>query len=392
MEILKRPIIGVLVNNAVIRKLKHQNKNLKSYARLLELSKSSAEAGVTVYYFSVHNYDLKRGRMLGTYYDDKKEKWLQKEFPLPDVLYNRRAGGDGHFRASRIEHVLDQRKVLKVNSKSYFNKWEVYRDLSKSSRVSKYLPYTKKYKDERDLSEFLEEYEEAYLKGERGGRGEWVLRVRKRSEGKYEYSYFTDRVVSGEVSSWHSLMRAVRKFFGNRPFVMQKVIDLIRIDDRNVDFRAELQRDGKGKLNIIGVCARIGKNNSPITIHSSAYPLDVFLDKYMNYSDDEIEEMTERVNKFLVSIYEELEEAYGEFGEIGLDFGLDRKGKIWFIEPNSKSAKVSLMKAYDKKTFHAACANPLFYAKRLYQKVDRKGGKRTWFYRNIYRTSRRSRI
>ena len=293
--------------------------------------------------------------------------------------------------ATRIEHVLEQRRVLKVNSKSYFDKWEVYRDLSQSSRVGKYLPYTIKYTEEKDLYEFLEDYGEAYLKGVRGGRGEWIMRVRKRSNGNYQYSHFLDKVVVGEVETWEGLIQAINKFFGNRTFVIQKVIDLIRVDNQNVDFRAELQRDGNGQLNIVGVCARIGKSNSPITIHSSAYPLEVFLGKFMNYSDDEIGEMTEKVNEFVVSIYQELEEVYGGFGEIGIDFGLDRKGRIWFIEPNSKSAKVSLMKAYDKKTFHLACANPLFYAKRLYQDVDRKGGKRTWLYRNIYRTSQNSR-
>jgi hypothetical protein len=376
LETLKRPIVGVFVDRAVIRKLNEQNFNLRSYPRLLEIAKSSAEAGVTVYYFSVNNFLDNRRRILGTYYDEKNSKWRQNEFPLPDVLYNRRAGGgQGPYRSTRIEQILDKRQVLKVNSESYFDKWEVYRDLGKNPLVNKYLPYTKKYTHERDLSEFFETHDEAYLKGVRGGRGEWILRVRKQSSGTFEYSYFTNKVVVGEVKRWKSLIRVIEKFFRGRTFVIQRAIDLIQIDKSKVDFRAEVQRDGSGELNIVGVSARIGKINSPITIHSSAYPLKHFLEEYTYYSEREIEQLIDKVRDFLISIYTALEEVYGSFGEIGIDFALDRKGRIWFIEPNSKSAKVSLMKAFDNNTFHVACANPLHYSKWLYQNAHDEEGR-----------------
>ena len=67
--------------------------------------------------------------------------------------------------------------------------------------------------------------------------------------------------------------------------MIQKAIDLIKINDSKVDFRAELQRDGEGKINIIGVSARIGESQSPITIHSSAYPIEKFFKEFLFYSD-----------------------------------------------------------------------------------------------------------
>ncbi|MDQ0157915.1 YheC/YheD family protein [Robertmurraya andreesenii] len=73
---------------------------------------------------------------------------------------------------------------------------------------------------------------------------------------------------------------------------------------------------------------------------------------------------------YSITIYESLEKVYGTFGEIGIDFGIDQAGEIWFIEPNSKSAKVSLMKAYDQETFHQAFVNPLLYAKYLYMQKN----------------------
>ena len=169
-----------------------------------------------------------------------------------------------------------------------------------------------------------------------------------------------------EAECWDDLVREVHKFFGKREFIIQKGIKLIKVNDSKVDFRAELQRDGEGKVNIIGVCARIGKGQSPITIHSSAYPIKKFLKEYLYYSNIELEELIERVYQFLFTIYEPWKRCMGHLEKWESILGLIRMGRIWFIEPNSKSAKVSLMKAYGQETFHQAFLNPLLFSKYLY--------------------------
>ena len=79
----------------------------------------------------VRDFDLKRNLILGTIFDIDSNQWKQDYFPLPDILYNRRSGGrSSKFIAEQIEHILDEHQVIKVNSQSYFDKWEVYRDLS----------------------------------------------------------------------------------------------------------------------------------------------------------------------------------------------------------------------------------------------------------------------
>lgn len=366
MITLKKPIVGVFMNHSIIRKLGKQNYNFKSYPRIIELAKASHETDVTLYFFSSKNFDFKQKRVLGTFYDTESARWRQKEFPLPDVLYNRRGS------SKNIETILEQHNVLKINSKSHFNKWEVHQNLSSIANMKEYLPYTKMYKQEADLTEFLETHDEAYLKGILGGRGRWIFRVRKLPEGSYEYSYFVHNLVVGQCDNWDDLIRKVQKFYGNRTFVIQKAIDLIHIEDRKIDFRAELQRTSNEEIQIIGVCARIGKSKSPITIHSSAYPLEVFLKDFLYLSEDDIQQITKKIHEFLYSIYTTLEKVFGTFGEIGIDFGLDQSGRLWFIEPNAKSAKVSLMKAYDAQTFHQAFVNPLNFAKYLFSDTSLK--------------------
>jgi hypothetical protein len=369
LSTIKRPIIGVFVDHSVIIFLNKQIDKFKSYQRILELAKSSREAGVTLYFFSINNFDFREKLIFGTYFDKHSKKWKQTYYPLPDVLYNRCAGGGA--RKLIVEHILDildEHQVIKVNSKSYFDKWEVYQDLSQIPEVSKYLPYSVMYKEDSDLKKFLKLNNEVYLKGVRGGRGRWIFRIRKQPNEYFEYGYHVNNMVIVEVKKWNDLVQKIHRFYGEREFIIQKAINLITLQDSKVDFRAELQRDGKGELKIIGVSARMGKWKSPITIHSSAYPIEYFFKEFLHYSEEKVNELMGRINSFLVTIYHALEKVYGLFGEIGIDFGIDQDGEIWFIEPNSKSAKVSLMKAYDEETFHKAFLNPMLFSKYLYKK------------------------
>lgn len=88
----------------------------------------------------------------------------------------------------------------------------------------------------------------------------------------------------------------------------------------------------------------------------------------MNYSNEEINDLKLRLNKFLINAYSSIEDIYGPVGDIGIDVGLDKKGRLWFIECNSRSLKVSLFKAYDEETINQSFLNILEYAKYRYHK------------------------
>ncbi|WP_164984963.1 YheC/YheD family protein [Ammoniphilus sp. CFH 90114] len=357
----------MFVTNAVIRRLNNQYYDFRGYPRIKELFKASKEAEVPVYYFSIPDFDYINKKIRGTYFDERSLTWKKRIFPLPDVLYTRRgAPGRSGMMVEFIERSLAHLNTVNINAKSFFDKWDVYDKLQQIPAARKYLPPTRFYKDPQDLLNFLNDFDTVYLKGIRGGRGRWIFRVRKLAQGGYEYSYFVNEVTVGRVQHFRDLVRVVRRFFKKRKFVIQAGIDLIKLEDSNIDFRAELQRDGEGKLTILGVSARIAHKGAPITIHSDAYPIEQFLREFLHYSDQQILEYKEKITRFLGIMYIALERVYGTFGEIGIDFGIDKSGEIWFIEPNSRSAKVSLMKAYDADTFYQAFLNPLKFAKYLH--------------------------
>lgn len=359
-------MIGVFVNQKAIEILLKQDPNSPSYDRMFELAQASHETNTTLYFFSTAHFNIDQETVLGTYWDQEDGNWKQRDFPPPDVLYDRsRASGPA---AVRIRQYLDAKKVLKVNATSTFNKWDVYKKLHLLPEISSYLPVTRLYREEEDLTDFLNNHDRVYLKGLTGGRGRWIFNVARLPDGGYQYRHFVDQPFVGTVPDLQGLLQEIHNFFGNRPFLIQQAIDLIQLNGNNVDFRAEVQRNGSGELGITGIAARISQSNAPITIKSTAMRIDKFFMESMQYSEAEYNQLERKIHQFLFTIYDSIEQVYGRFGELGLDFGIDTSGEIWFIEPNSKSAKVSLQKAYDQTSAHKVFVNPLEYAKLLYAK------------------------
>lgn len=153
--------------------------------------------------------------------------------------------------------------------------------------------------------------------------------------------------------------------------MIQEGIDLLEIDNRRVDLRAELQRKTTGEVQVTGVSARMSQENSPITTHANAIPLNDLFTK-LKLTKKERVKVRKRIKRFLLKTYKETEYKYGEFVEIGIDFALTKDMQIRFIECNSQSAKVSLLKAYGEKKLQEAMANIILFAQYRYELYQQK--------------------
>src|SRR5690606_2342312 len=150
--------------------------------------------------------------------------------------------------------------------------------------------------------------------------------------------------------------------------IVQRAINGLKINRRVADFRATVQRNGSGEIEINSIAARIANIGSPITstrTGSLCYRFNEFCELFLHYTYPEIERLNREVEQFLLDIYRCLENSYGGFAEVGIDFAIDKKRKIWLIECNAKPAKSALFQAYDQETIRRAFRNPLNYAKHI---------------------------
>lgn len=358
----KRPIVAVFVSRRVINKLKSKNNN--RYFRLKKLNQVNKIAGTTLYLFSYKDVDFEHSKIKGIYFDEVEKIWKDKDFSFPDVLYDR---VKGNLQTRKYFKIVRERfkelGIKKINPLDYFDKWELYKLLDKSDTLRPHLPITRLLESTDDLKIILEKSNSIYLKACRGSRGMQVMSITKISDNKYQYSFYSKQVVSGEVKDLYALFRVIHTFFKGKKVLVQQAIDLLTVDNRIVDIRGELQRNGKGELEITAAPARMGTKNAPIATRGKSYPFEVLFKEQFHLSDDEIKKLKDVVDSFLIAVYHYLEQSYGLFGEIGIDIGIDKSGKVWLIECNAKSAKVSLCNTGDKETIIKAFLNPLEYAK-----------------------------
>ncbi|MDQ0255355.1 hypothetical protein J2S74_002737 [Evansella vedderi] len=348
-----------------MKKLKRK-KHLKR--KLVEANK---EVGTNLFYCSLKNIDFENNKIKGLYFNYDTDMWEEREFPFPDVLY-RRTPSLTSRKYKKLREKLRQHGVKRLNYENNFNKWEVYQGLKEMDEMNSYLPWTERYKNKKGLEEMINIYTTVYLKAHKCGRGEQVMRIQKNEINGYDYSYHSKKgLVRNNVETLSELVQKIKKFFRKDDILMQQGIDLISIEDSLVDFRAEVQRNGQGEIEIIAICARSGQKGSPITTHASSYTTEDFFKSVLDYSDEEFEQINLKMKDFLEIAYKSIESLYGVCGEIGIDFGLDKNGEIWYIECNSKSAKVSLKKAYGEEGLRRSSVNLLEYAKYI---ANQEGG------------------
>lgn len=356
--------MGVFLCRRTMGKLRNQI----AHYRLERHIMANKIVKLRLYFFSINDIDIFGKKINGVYWDEAEQLWSEKDFDFPKVLYIRGSAGKRNSLLYK-----DFIGIIKGNGGTIlnypnFNKFDVYSKLKHSDQMNKYLPPTIAYNGPSDLDNMLKKHSSLYLKAFVGRKGKNVMRVDVQPDHGYKYSYLKikkraeDELVEKTVKSFTRLQKEIDMFFQGKRFLIQKAIDLIEINGRKVDMRAEVQRNKDNHLEIIGVSVRLGSVRSPITTHSEAYKLTSFFEEVMQYSKDEVANIESRVKKFLVKTYNAIEQCYGPYAEIGIDFAMDKNGVIWFIECNSQSTKVSLEKAYAEHIYLKSFINPLEYA------------------------------
>lgn len=361
------PLIGTFTDSTSVRLASEQRPGNK----LRNLSLANKDAGTIIYFFSVDDYNNEDEKILGTFYNYISQRFEKRLFPLPDILYDR---GGGILKSQKaaseyIRQSIESNENVKIfNPRYFFDKLDVHNKLIRYKELSKYLPETIPYKNINDLISMFDKYPILYIKDRIGNRGLGVTRVRKYPNGNFELSYFQKEFYKYGFDSFDKLVGKLDELYKNKRAIIQCSIDVPNINKGNVDIRATVQRDGIGHLSVIACPVRVGNPGCPITSTrsgSEVFTFENFFRKFYNYSEDEISTLKDRVNEFLLTTYKCIEDLYGTFGEIGIDFALDNNKNIWFIECNAKPGKDTVYLSYDEATVKKAFLNPLEYSKYL---------------------------
>lgn len=263
-------------------------------------------------------------------------EWETYRAQLPGVVYDQIYKRNEELRYRKVREQLKEVTGGRFFNARFLNKWIVYGLLAKTQQVAEFLPETSLLRSSRDLQRMIGKHGIVYIKPVDGSLGRKIIRVGLAEDGRYYYQ--TRRGKTRYVRSLDEIMQKTRKMSGTRRFIVQQGLDLTDEEGRVMDIRVLLQKNHKGKWTVTKMYARLGPDNS-ITSNlaggGTAYPLGEILES--QYDPSMINDIRAEIREIAARVAAAIEKTSGElFAEFGIDIGLDRDGRLWLIEVNSK--------------------------------------------------------
>ncbi len=295
---------------------------------------------VLFYVFSLRNFDSTSSLFRGFIWNGKD--WNKFDVPTPHVVHNR-------IHSRRREKSLTYEQLIKMLKKKhipffndhFLNKWESYQRLLDQEHLLPYLPETELLLSPQNLENFLLKYEKIFLKPIHGSQGKKIIRI-EHSEAEYFLDYTTfSRDIERVYPTILELYKAIKSRISKQAFIVQKGINLLRFQDRIIDFRFLCHLNSKNQWKVTSSVARLSSPNEFVSniarggeIQKVNYILRKTLDpKVANDANKLLHELALEVAASVGQSEDEL------FGELGIDLALDTLAKPWIIEINTKPSK-----------------------------------------------------
>ncbi|OPG15838.1 hypothetical protein B2M26_09525 [Ferroacidibacillus organovorans] len=204
----------------------------------------------------------------------------------------------------------------------------------KNAHCRPYLPHTKVL-SASTLREMLSTYGSVYVKPVAGSRGRGVMRIASRDD---LYQLHIENHPEKTFASFTRLFRAVSAITAGKRYIVQRDAQLARIKGRPFDVRVMLQKNEHGAYQCTGICAKVAGPHSAVTnvARSRGYvlALETALDRALGMPTDRQEELRKELVALGFAAARHME-SYQSYAEIGLDVGIDKTGKLHFLEINT---------------------------------------------------------
>jgi hypothetical protein len=198
--------------------------------------------------------------------------------------------------------------------------------------ISRHVPKTQWFHDS-GLQGMLRTFSTLYIKPDHGSSGNGIIRVKKLSDSESLISF---KQTSLRCSKKKVISEIKKRMNHNKKYIIQQGITLATYHHRPFDLRVVLQKPAKHwQLNWMS--AKVAPRSTSIVTNVSKGAMDMKIKKTLLGADQPLN--VPKVMKELTEVSYQIAKKLGShfpFRIVGLDMGIDRKGKVWFIEANTK--------------------------------------------------------
>jgi hypothetical protein len=314
--------------------------NRRNFSEIIEAGK---QARTLVYVTTTTHLKLQAKKIIGFTYNADNRMWDRRYFKLPDVVYNRIPFREDEWTPEvqhKIKECMNHSHIRLFNS-SFFNKWTLFKWLSRSKLTKRFVPITRRYHNEINIIPLLKKFPFLYLKPEKGKAGMGIMRIRRQPKRKLKYSIDVQEKTGNHIYRYATIPQLkdkIRQFSEHEDYIIQQGIQLAHLSNRPFDLRILVQKNRKGKWSISGIGARLAGEMS-ITTHvprggTIEDPRKLLV---ASFNSTKARRIIGRVRTSAIIIAKQIERgSETELGELSLDLGIDKCAKLWFFEANSK--------------------------------------------------------
>ncbi|MGE5704258.1 MAG: YheC/YheD family protein [Clostridia bacterium] len=342
----------------------------KDFYRHLTLA--GRQLGIRVFVFSPRQVDFETRTTIGYEFEDGA--WMTRTFDLPKLIYDRCFMGPAYRHYKPFIEKLQNDPTIRFMGRGLSGKWQVYQMLEKLPELSHWLPDTRPLMI-HDLVDRLNAGQPVIIKPMSGTHGYGVVRIQKRQNrfealGRSRRTNVPFRRIFADTTG---VKNFVQTFTVGAKFLIQPYLSLSTPDGTPFDIRVLVQKDGTGTWQTTGKAVRLGNKQSITSnLHGGgrAVALPSFLSRY--FPSEQQTKIEAEIDALVSLLPPALEEHHGTLFELGIDIGVDSKGKVWLIEVNSRPGRAVFKQIHDKTARIHSVTQPVKYANYLMK--ERVGG------------------
>lgn len=234
------------------------------------------------------------------------------------------------------------------------NKVKKDRVITADKKLRAHMPRAVRYRKDK-LFSFLNRHSTAYVKPVYGIGGGGIVRVKKVKDG-YKVRYGVKRKFYKKKKK---VIKKIKQKKGNKPYYIQQGLDLITINGKPVDFRIVLHKTPQG-WRYMGALGKIAAGKRFVTNHSRGgvpITLDRALKKSMGLNQNERKKIKKQMKQFCFRSARRLGRRFPRIRELGFDMGVDKNGKVWLIEANTRPGLKLFRKHPNRKVYRRMARN-----------------------------------
>lgn len=318
-------------------------------SRLKEEMVAAAHAsGIFMFFFYAEGFDRNTDTVTGHTFKVRNRgegRWVKAIFDCPNIVYNRLS-----FRRDEAQNETQELLVylrnhpkIKIFNPRFLTKWEVHNSLVGSSLTRDMVPETCLF-NKNNLGIMLQKYPELFVKPISNSVGKGIIIIwRSQCGNGYRYKLACSDEEGEYCRSALDLYSSLNDVMDpGHKYLIQKSIQLARIDGRVFDLRTQVQKNGRGEWVMSGIGVRVAAPNKYVThVPNGGTKADYneVIEKVFGSSPRQLRNLEGQLNDICRTVPYVLEKRLNmNLGILSMDIGLDQNGLMQVIEVNSKPA------------------------------------------------------